>query len=385
MYFLSALDPNYRIKGSRDPLGFQSLWAAAGHQIVKHLSTVSSSLRDFMILCYAIHFYGNRDPKGFIKFFLKYEQLNAYARRIINNETSFNGVEFINKKVTDSHFYISSKDTILSNQRAYGIYGKYIRPLRDMGIIEDPKFHTVMEDSLSKSDNRAISKLIEPLFEGNDLRLKINKTDLMPIAEMLKTLTETERQLYREYILKIPDIDHPQNKLYDVIRNNQHIARSPFQLHQIIQLILSTKEINETLKFALINIENTDRVLHPLNKVFTNLLTKSIWTNEEILNEQLFENLPGSVSCNFRDDTMIRLNGLLELSPIELVHGIVERNAEVSKLRGNKAWIEEDKKTFKVLYGENGQKITEINTETGYEFSYFLNNYLYLFRQIEMT
>ena len=385
MYFLSALDPDYRIKGSRDPLGFQSLWSSAGHKAVMHLSTVSSNLRDFMILCYGIYFYGDRDPKGFIRFFLKFEQLFAYARRIQNHETSFNGVDFINKKVSDNEFHISLRDTILSNQRAYGIYGKYIRPLRDMGITDDQNFQVVMEATLSKTDRTEFLKIINPLFELGDSRVKVNRDQLIPIASMLKTLTNEERHLYREYILKVPLSVHPQNNLYEVISHNPEITKATFQLHQIIQSILSSEKIDDSLKFALVNIDNTDRVLHPLNIVFSHLLSKSVWSTEEISNEQLFAKLPGRINYDFHDETMIKLNDLLGLPTIDLIREIIKRNEEVSRSRGNKAWIENEVKMFRVLYGENGQKTTEINTDTGFAFPYFLNNYLNLFKQIELV
>ncbi|MFW5916048.1 MAG: hypothetical protein ACOCTM_01105, partial [Bacteroidota bacterium] len=77
MYYFTALDPNFRIKGSRDPLGFQSIWSAKGRKVVAYLSTVSQNLRDFMILAYATHFYYNRDDWYFLNFFLKFEQACA--------------------------------------------------------------------------------------------------------------------------------------------------------------------------------------------------------------------------------------------------------------------------------------------------------------------
>lgn len=383
MYFLSALDPNYRLKGSRDPLGFQSLWAAAGHKAVKHLSTVSSNLKDFMILCYGIHFYGERDPKGFIPFFLKLEQVFAYARRIHNNDTSFNGIEFINKKVTDSQFHISLKDSILSNQRTYGIYGKYIRPMRDMGITNDTNFPSVMESALSKTERNLVFNLVDKLLVENGQRITLSKDELIPFAELLKELTFEERNLFREYILKIPNVEHAQNNLYEVIVSNPEIADARFQLHQIIQSILSCNETNESLKHALIIISNTDKVLHPLNVVFTHLLSKSFWTIEDIQNENLFQQLPGRANYDFTDDTMQRLNSMLGLTVVDLVKEVVIRNEEVSKQRGNKAWVEEDKKLFRILYGENGFRINSIDNDGGFEFSYFLNNYLSLFKQIE--
>ncbi len=385
MYFLSSLDPNYRIKGSRDPLGLQSLWAAAGHKAVKHLSTVSSKIEDFMILCYGFYFYDKRDPRGFIKFFIKFEQVFAYARYMHNHEKGFNGVDFISKKESENVFNISLTDTILSNQRAYGIYGKYIRPLRDMGIIEDPNFKSIMESSLSKTDRTAIFKIINPLFDINIIKSRIKRDDLIPIAQMLKNLTSDEQNLYREYILKVPGAEHPQNNLYEVIKHNKQITNATFQLHQIIQALLNTKEINESLKDVLINIDNTDKVLHPLNKVFTHLLSKSLWSEDEIKKEQLFEKLPGVVNYDFTDETVRKLNKALGMPVLDMIRMIINRNEEVSKLRGNKSWIEEDKKIFRILYGENGEKVPEINNDTDYEFPYFLNNYIGLFKQIEKS
>lgn len=386
MYFFSSLDPNYRIKGSRDPLGFQSLWATAGHRVVKHLSTVSSNLRDFMILCYGIYLYDDRDPKGFIPFFLKFEQLCAYARLIHNKERSFNGIEFVSKKAADAKFHISMRDTILSNQRVYGVYGKYIRPLRDMEITSDENFASVMENALSKTDKKAFISLLQPLLEGKDTRLTLNVDDLKPVADILRTLNKDERELYRKFILCVANDDnHPQNNLYDVVNQNREIVNATFQLHPIIQTLISKPQMDDRLRQALINIENTDKVLHPLNLIFTHLLSKPRWTCDEIMNESLLNELPGKVSCIFQDETMMRLNDILGLPPVDLCKEIIKRNGEVGKSRGNKAWIEDDKNTFKILYGENGLKITEINNENSYEFPYFLNNYLNLFKQIEMA
>jgi hypothetical protein len=385
MYYFSALDPNYRIKGSRDPLGFQSLWASAGHRAVKHLSTVSSNLRDFMILCYGIYLYGERDPKGFMPFFMKFEQLCAYARLIHNKERSFNGTDFVSKKAAEGKFYISMRDTILTNQRVYGVYGKYIRPLRDMKITSDERFAPIMENALSKTDKSALINLLQPLLEGKETRLTLNAEDLTPVAELLRTLTEDERTLYRDYILRVPtDESHPQNNLYDVVNQNQEILTINFQLHPIIQSLLSKPQTSDELRQALINIENTDKVLHPLNLIFTHLLSKPRWTNNEILSEPILKELPGKVDYIFLDDTLTRLNNMLGMSAVDLCKEIIKRNEEVSKSRGNKAWIEDEKNTFKILYGENGRKITEINNENSYEFPYFLNNYLGLFKQIEM-
>ena len=145
MYYFTALDPNFRVKGSRDPLGFQSIWANKGRKVVAYLSTVSLELRDFMILAYATyfqkqqqHFHRNiQQSKNYINFFLKFEQACDFARMLVSGERTFNGTNFVSNNLDDRKnkdafpCSLSSGNTLLSNQRSYGIYGKYIRPFRD--------------------------------------------------------------------------------------------------------------------------------------------------------------------------------------------------------------------------------------------------------------
>lgn len=45
--FLTDIDPQAAIKGSRDPLGIQPIWTHLGRRVVGNLTTVSNSVRDF--------------------------------------------------------------------------------------------------------------------------------------------------------------------------------------------------------------------------------------------------------------------------------------------------------------------------------------------------
>jgi hypothetical protein len=53
MYYLTNPNPNYSIKGSRDPLGLQVLWQPAARRLIPYLSTVSGNVLEFQILCIA--------------------------------------------------------------------------------------------------------------------------------------------------------------------------------------------------------------------------------------------------------------------------------------------------------------------------------------------
>ena len=86
MYFITEQDPNYSIKGSRDPLGFQVVWQAAGRKLIPHLSTVSNNIKDFQILSlsYALKKRLSIEDKQFESFFLRFEQMMAYTRFKMN-------------------------------------------------------------------------------------------------------------------------------------------------------------------------------------------------------------------------------------------------------------------------------------------------------------
>ena len=84
--FFTALDPDARLKGSRDPLGFERIWTAFGREIIGNLTTVTQSVRQFSTLLFGFHLanqatesLADRDEE-FLPAFLRFEQLAAYAR-----------------------------------------------------------------------------------------------------------------------------------------------------------------------------------------------------------------------------------------------------------------------------------------------------------------
>ncbi len=388
MYFISEVDPNYRIKGSRDPLGFQSLWAAAGHKAIKHLSTVSVNLRDFMVLSYGFYFYEDRDSRNFLNFFYKFEQACAFARNIHNNEFGFNGIEFVLKNKEKDVFTFSTRpsDTLLSNQRSYGVYGKYIRPYRDMAINSDTNFRPVLEKSLQKTDPNKLKILLKSLLD--DEITDVSRNDLICIADLLKELTPSEKEFYRDHILKLSeDARHPQNSLYDLLDNNKNVLKfESFKLHGLIGNLMGL-EINEGLANALKSIQHTDRVLHPVNRIFSHLLSESSWTKKKIEKDKLISSIVGqNQDCKFSEPELEEMNNFLKSDGQTLVSKIVERNETVSKSRSNQPWIlrGKGKESYKILYGENGKKSDVIDIKNNHEFTYFLDAYVSLYKQIEL-
>src|SRR5436190_18237187 len=88
--FFTELDPQAAVKGSRDPLGVQPIWARLGRHVVGNLTTVTQSIRGFTTVIFGYYFAervaNEEDGDGDLAVFLRWEQLAAYARGTVNND-----------------------------------------------------------------------------------------------------------------------------------------------------------------------------------------------------------------------------------------------------------------------------------------------------------
>jgi hypothetical protein len=219
--FLTDLDPQAAVKGSRDPLGLQTIWARLGRHVVGNLTTVSTSVRDFTTLVLGYYFAervaNEAGGDGDLAVFLRWEQLAAYARGEINGDWKFRGVERVKKNLQDGarvRLGIDSTAQILSNQKTYGLWGLYTVPARSSGLVGgDPT-------RLTEAGRNLVETLYLPVFTKAGVRnaelvvsrLAKSKTDLdwqkvdRPLLETIATvlnkrLGAREREVYRKHIL----------------------------------------------------------------------------------------------------------------------------------------------------------------------------------------
>ena len=152
MYFLTELDPNVDVKGSRDPLGFQPIWTALGRRLVAHLTTVTTSLRGFSVLLLGLEFAeraleaksgSDHDAreKGRLACFLRFEQLAAYARYVTHETTDIRGFRRVKRRLQEGGSIVTigeaDREQILSEQRTYGLWGLYMSAARGSGLVEE--------------------------------------------------------------------------------------------------------------------------------------------------------------------------------------------------------------------------------------------------------
>lgn len=382
MYAFTAIDPDFKPKGSRDPLGFQPIWAETGRKLIKDLSTVSANINDFKILCFVRYFFEHyqkqKDEKDFLPYFLRMEQVFAYARRRHNHETAFNGSNFVSKLFTNETYSISNeqKDNILSNQRTYGIYGKYIRPARDMGLFTHPDFVNTFEGSF----NSEVLAVFEKVY--HEKKASLTAIEIEPIAGMIKAISNAERIFYRELILKGTNPVHNQLRFYKfLVEHAEFTNLSKFNLLNYLNSVLSSSK-DETLNSVLEEIIKTEQILAPLSYKFAYLLSEGKWTTKSIESNEILNQSHREVEYPFKSNIIVELNHQLSLKGVSLVDSLIERNSVVSKRRHGSPWINRENNKFVVYFGEANRDFNLLE-DNYWENSYFIQTYVRLFNSIE--
>jgi hypothetical protein len=143
--FLTALAPEARVKGSRDPLGLLPLWARVGRRGIGNVTTVSGDLRGWTQLIVSVGLarewgYAG-DPKSLTRSFLTAERLVAFAR-VWETEFADDAPEGGNagevRGVTRARMMLRDhargegpmpvgdlrRSSILGNQRSAGVWGQ---------------------------------------------------------------------------------------------------------------------------------------------------------------------------------------------------------------------------------------------------------------------
>ena len=385
MFFITEPDINFRIKGSRDPLGFQPIWQKLGRKVIKDLSTVSGNIRDFQLMSFAWYFWEDRPDINFMAFFYKFEQACAYTRELYFDKSRYNGKDFVSKRRNDLSFRLSTNnaDTILSNQKTYGVFGKYNRPFTEMRIKYQDDFISVMESAIdTKSDSKKLLALVDKLIT-EDVVI-ITKEELQPIADLLAELSYEEKQFYERLILET-STHKCQNELYHLFKKNPELRENTFQLYPFIESVLK-HDISLELKACLIEIKNTESVLYSYANLFRHLQSRPVWQLGEISEEEIFNYFPKKQDYVFGKSAVLTLNEELESlaeDKSKIALAAVNRNEMVSKRRNNSAWIKEEKGKLVRYYPDGGREISTLDFKNAYENNYFIPTYISLFNQID--
>jgi hypothetical protein len=213
MPFLTKIDSNAEIKGSRDPLGAQALWTSFGRRIVGNLTTVSTSLRDFTATILGYAFVERMEGEASeVELFLRWEQWAAYCRVYRFQNVFVRGIERVNERLVQSKrvtISASREHQILSNQKTYGLWGLYSMPARASGLLETDARLTPETREFIEAEYWPRVKAVEEKLRLNRFMLELDgshKRLAETVADVLappaaKPLSGAEHQFYTEHLL----------------------------------------------------------------------------------------------------------------------------------------------------------------------------------------
>ena len=305
--FLTDLDTRAAVKGSRDPLGIQSIWTRFGRHVVGNLTTVSDSIRDFTTLLLGYHFAESladeTDSGSKLAVFLRWEQLAAYSRAAVNQERGFRGTERVWKNLNDGkpRRVVISDDRaqqILGNQKIYGLWGLYTMPARASGLLHGtptrltPPAREMVQETyiplLEDGGGRDAQRILDAL-RPRSRRLDVDGSDhglLKAVARLLQPeILRGERDFYRTYLL----YGGPQDKTGGLQRQMASLLEGTFAMNdewspRLIAALGKEARARGIAELAdrLARIGTAESVLAPMSLLFSHLLGMDGKTTEDI-------------------------------------------------------------------------------------------------------
>lgn len=295
--FLTDLDSRAQVKGSRDPLGAQSVWTRFGRHVVGNLTTVTNSVRDFTTLLLGYYFAervaAELGPGTELATFLKWEQLAAYSRAYINNDYAFRGTERVQGTLrTSTRVTLSNGRAfqILSNQQIYGLWGLYSVASAAGGLVEQdlarltpPALEFVQRFYLPVFREAGIpnaDRIVE-LLSRAEARVELAKADHVlcaAVARILKRrILEVERKFYHFHLVEGGPNDSTQGCqallariMEDHIRDRE-IVWSPALVRAFEKEARAADTYGEPLAHRLERIRTCESVLAPASRLFAYL------------------------------------------------------------------------------------------------------------------
>ena len=297
--FLTELDSRAAIKGSRDPLGIQPVWTRLGRQIVGNLTTVSSSVPDYVVLLLGFHFIEviaeRVGCEHDLATFLKWEQLAAYARGHNDKGAQFRGIDRVRRRLSKPGLWPIGTDSeaqILSDQKTYGLWGLYTVPAKSSGLIDGAPAR--LTGDAREIVNRELLPHIERLGPHSvkhiaaclsapkyalNLKKQADEGMLHAISETIVKLGTRTRHLFREQLLyggkSADDTRGRQRLLAEQLTetlSDKNWRITPRAIRELAQRVGKRGEVGTSLTERLERICAAESVLAPAAALFQYLL-----------------------------------------------------------------------------------------------------------------
>lgn len=403
--FLTALDSRGAVKGSRDPLGAQSIWVRFGRYAVGNLTTQSTLVRDFTVLLVGLYLAERvADADGSVQaleVFLRWEQLAAYVRQR-KNVRGFRGIERARMRL-DEQSSGSAKVTlssapqhqVLGDQRVYGIWGLYMVASQTSGLVLDgthrlsPAGRDLVEaafvPAMTRGNPNLIKKLVRHLGRIEPWVVYLDGRDADVETAVARILVEklgrVETETYRRHLIRGEHRDVTQGRqreLAALLLMHPGLALEPQALRALAKEARSASGRDSSLAHRLERIRACEALLAPATQLFSWLLGQGGRKRTEIVKD-LDRVMRGGVKAidpseleDVKDDFAGAAGGdacerwisigraFAQGDSGSVVDGLIGHNRDVMRERnGSSPWIEFAEDKLVVHFSEEASPLFE--------------------------
>ena len=423
--FLTALDSRGAVKGSRDPLGAQSIWVRFGRYVVGNLTTQSTLVPDFTILLVGLYFAERvaetEGGVGPLEVFLRWEQLAGYVRQR-KNVRGFRGIDRTKQRLDESSKVTLSsapRHQILGDQRVYGIWGLYMVASQTSGLVADgthrlsPAGRDLVEaafiSAMTKGNPKIVAQLVRNLGRVEPWRVDLDRDSALEasVARILVgKLGKTETEAYRRHLIRNEPRDGTQGRqreLAALLVDHPDLAIDPQAIRALAKAARASAGKDSSLAARLERIRACEALLGPATKVFSWLLGQPGRSRGDIVKDldrvigsgvkgidpdelgELKDDIAGAAGGDASQRWMTIGRGFATGDSGTVLDGLLSHNREVMRERnGSSPWIELDGDKLVVNFSEEASDLFEKRElPTLWEHPYFIASLQTIIEQIE--
>lgn len=295
--FLTLEDPNAKIKGSRDPLGAQPVWAAFGRHVVTNLTMQTNSARGFAILLLARYLTemlieeGRLGRESALDAFLRFEQAGAYARHVGHGVGSdIRGIDRVRSKVAEGSGKVpigaNPDGFILIDQKVNGLWGLFSVSARISGLISDgpvgvtPDAKAFVESAYLPRLQRVLDELLYLVERGGQLDTATPDAAFAALKDVLsESFTAEEQAFYGAYLRDGIHVRHDsellrdrQKRLCEMLVDNAD-PDAAIGREDMVRLCEAARSVDDGLANRLDRIVRLEAVLAPAMSLLDFVLT----------------------------------------------------------------------------------------------------------------
>ena len=301
--FLTLEDPNAKIKGSRDPLAAQPIWAAFGRHVVTNLTTQSTSVRGFTTLLLGRYFAAELVDKGManredaLDVFLRMEQISAYVRHVAHEvEGEIRGIERVRRTVDETRgrvpIHADRRGWILSDQKVYGLWGLYSVSARTSGLIPEGDLDVTEETRTFLKRNYidrldgAERPLLRLLTRGGTLDTRKKDQVFSALADMLTpAFSKDEVDFYGRLLRDGSEVSGgspARQGRFRTLLERETVLDEPVGRAELLGLVKASARVDEELAGRLERIAHLEALLAPAEALFQHILARHGQSVEDV-------------------------------------------------------------------------------------------------------